>query len=287
MYCAQCGTSNQPGGETCELCGAPLSPRSGPDECPSCHAPVSTYDRFCQGCGAPLGTVDASQHFEPGPSFVDDQALLVNPSELPPWLRDLAAASPPPAPQAPAAEPDEKLPDWLRATRSSAHEPLPADPEPPLEEVTPVEALPLGDEFSLIGDEDLPEWLRALGDEEPAMSAAPGPDASGPRSAAPAAVLDVPSVSRAWLTTPRAIDPNLDAAARPDFFPAEAAVAAAPAMQAAEAIAPADEPAPVLATAVTAVPDPAARVRRLRILLLIVGIVVILFALYYLTGLRH
>lgn len=281
MYCAQCGTSNQPGGDTCEVCGAPLSPRSGPETCPTCHAVVSAYDRFCQACGAPLVTADASPHFEPGPSFVDDEPLQVNPTELPPWLRDLAATNPPTVEEPPIAEPEEKLPDWLRATRSLATEPVAAA----VHEPTPVEPLTLGDEFSFIGDDDLPEWLRALGDEEPAASATTGPEMSAVRGAAPAAVLDVPSISRAWLTTLRPTDPDLEAAARPDFFPADAELAGAPAMQTAETMVPEVEPEPVPSTMVSRTSAVGDRKRRIRLLLLILSILVILAAVYYLAGL--
>ncbi|HET9016079.1 MAG TPA: zinc ribbon domain-containing protein [Thermomicrobiaceae bacterium] len=287
MYCAQCGTSNQTGGETCEVCGAPMSARSGPETCPSCHELISTYDRYCQSCGAPLGAADAAGQFEPGPSFVDDEPLQVNPTELPPWLRDLATSEPP-APTVAEQGPTENLPDWLRAARSQS--PAQADTEPEVggtQTATPAATPPfsLSDEFSLIGDEDLPEWLRALGDEEPPAPVSAVADSGTARQLAAAAVLDVPSVSRAWLTAPRAIDPDAEATARPDFFPLEPEPNVVPSTASVteQVVLPEPEPAPMAATAPVSTPA-ADRTRRIRILLLVLIILVVLLAAYYLVG---
>ncbi|HVX29528.1 MAG TPA: zinc-ribbon domain-containing protein, partial [Nitrolancea sp.] len=56
--------------------------------CHACGAPVGETDRFCRTCGQSQSGADAAR-YEPGPSFVDDSTLQVDPLELPPWLREM------------------------------------------------------------------------------------------------------------------------------------------------------------------------------------------------------
>lgn len=285
MYCAQCGTNNPDGGDTCSVCGSPLTPRSGPERCQACDSPVSAFDRYCQHCGATLTQVPESE-YTPGPSFTDDEEFDVDTGELPPWLRDLAQVKSEvsePAPAEPALG-DERLPEWLRAVHVSEGEAPEAEPSPVAPETARAKNGVSAENFSLIGEDDLPEWLRALGDEETPVRS--GPDIlTGAPASTPAAVTQVPSVSRAWLARPRAVDADALAAARREFVPLDAEATTAPetihveASPVAPAVAVAEPPvAPVAA-------GPAeARKRRIRIYILVIALIVLALLLYIWLG---
>lgn len=292
MYCAQCGTESQDGGDTCDVCGSPMSPRSGPEHCPACSAPISAYDRYCQSCGNSLtaGTVSRPGRYAPGPSFVDDDPLDIDPTELPPWLRDITPATTrATAIEEPAAVGlvDERLPEWLQAERPAAYhadvEETAAAPAAALSDAPSV----AGEPFSLIGEDDLPEWLRALGEEEPA--AAPSPplshiDVLPDVSQTPA--LQAPSVGRAWLVRPRLVDPAAVEEARHEFVPLGEDVAVA--VQSSEvepvAAAPAPMAEPVAMEADTDAALAAPRTRRIRFLILILALVVLALLVYIYLG---
>jgi len=285
VYCAQCGTSNDPGGDTCDVCGAPLTAEAGPERCPSCDAPISVHDRYCRSCGASLIGPDAAR-YEPGPSFVDDSNLEVDPATLPPWLRDVVGGSV--ATAQPAAESlnGEQMPEWLQTPRPDF-----GPSGTPTVQVTETSSEPAGAAggFSLIGEDDLPEWLRALGDEESDAPAAQVRDAS---PAPVAAVAEVPRVSRAWLERPRTIDPAAEASARQQFAPLESETVTghvALQMQPPVAVAPAAvspaEPAPAgPVDVVRPRSDAERRKRRVRILILLLAIAVLVLLLVLYMG---
>lgn len=282
MYCAQCGTSNESGGATCDVCGAPLTERTGPERCPSCDASISVYDRHCQTCGAPLTGPEAAR-YEPGPSFVDDTDLPVDPATLPPWLRDVVEAPVGAEQPVPEALNGEQLPEWLQATRPDFVPPSPIEPVANAVGAAPAE------ELSLIGEDDLPEWLRALGDDDPAAPASAEQSAPAP---APVATTEVPRVSRAWLERPRAVDPADIASARQQFAPLDsgapvAAAAPAPAAPAPAEPAPPASPAPPVDVAPPTT-DADRRKRRVRILILLLALAVLalLLILYFGGGLQ-
>jgi hypothetical protein len=77
------------------------------------------------------------------------------------------------------------------------------------------------DSFSFLSEDDLPEWLRALGDDELSV---PQPEsrAVATQIAEPAPAAVVPAVSRAWLSRPRSVDQAIPDAAASDFTPLEA-----------------------------------------------------------------
>lgn len=285
MYCSQCGTENRTDVETCTLCGSPLTPRSGPETCSACGGPVDAYDRFCAQCGAALPSAPPGP-YTPGPSFEDDDLSDLNVSELPPWLQDLApqngASAPEPEPMPMQAEPDEStLPEWLVAARSTGD----VSPAPGLEAPAADAASAAGEAlgaFSLVGEDDLPEWLRVLGDEESAAASADDKVVRDAPASSPAAVAAVPSVSRAWLARPRAVDAESAAEARRAFVPVDHEPVIAPERPAAPV-----EPAvaPVAPAAEPVASESGARTRRVRILILLVALAVLalLLILWY-TG---
>jgi len=230
VYCAECGTANSIGAETCEICGSPLGPASGDRICHACGSPVGETDRFCRTCGQSQSGAEAAR-YEPGPSFVDDAALQVDPLELPPWLRemtpsDFGAADGFPGIAASSIAQSDALPPWLDAappmngaSDSSAH--YSSAPWPTTENRSNDEQAA---SFSLISEDDLPEWLRALGDQEVESEPAPPPmtTTNGASSSAPPPTLVAPTISRAWLSRPRAVEHETADEVAADFVPIEA-----------------------------------------------------------------
>lgn len=248
MYCAECGTANQNGAETCEVCGSPLGPPAGEQRCTACGSPVTELDRYCRACGASISGVQADVRYEPGPSFLSDDDITVDPSDLPPWLRELVNSAPmpvstpmsPPPPTSasglesqPAPAPvletaDDSLPAWLRTPRADElqQHPVVATPAAPAATYTaPEQERPsTTDSFSFISEDDLPEWLRALGEDDLSAStqtqtATPSMPASSRSETVITPV--VPAISRAWLTRARSIDPVGAESVAGDFTPLE------------------------------------------------------------------
>jgi RNA polymerase subunit RPABC4/transcription elongation factor Spt4 len=229
VYCAECGTANPIGAETCEVCGSPLGPSSGDLSCHVCGAPMEEHDRFCRACGQSQSGSEAGR-FEPGPSFVDDSALEVNTADLPPWLREMTESATNNgnghvAAAAPAAEQADNLPPWLDSAPqvNGANHKNPTFTEPawsgPSQQQEDSAAA-----FSLISEDDLPEWLRALGDQEFEPESQPAQSAptmqAKPTSHAPAATI-TPTVSRAWLSRSREVESQSTEEIAADFTPLE------------------------------------------------------------------
>lgn len=234
MYCAECGTANQAGAETCEVCGSPLGPSTGGMNCHVCGAPVDEHDRFCRACGQSQSGADAGR-FEPGPSFVDDSNLEANPAELPPWLREMTESSAQVknghvtnTPTS-VAEHGDSLPPWLDSAgpTNGSSESFPASSQPSWS--APAQpAVESAESFSLISEDDLPEWLRALGDQEIETEepvAHPLPTSQSPQALASTSA---PTISRAWLSRSRdtAVETVDEVAA--DFEPLESGPTVAP-----------------------------------------------------------
>ncbi len=167
---------------------------------------MDEHDRFCRACGQSRSGAEAGR-FEPGPSFVDDSSLEVNSSELPPWLRDMTQSATQNgnghvASTASVAQQTDSIPSWLDSAQPlngtnhaapSIAEPV--RPAPPQRHDEPAES------FSLITEDDLPEWLRALGDQEfeSDQRQTVQPSTNTPVNAPPVATV-APTVSRAWLS---------------------------------------------------------------------------------------
>ncbi len=252
MYCAECGTANSVGAETCEVCGSPLGPSTGDKTCHACGAPINENDRFCRSCGQSQSGADAGR-FEPGPSFVDDSNLDVEASELPPWLRDMTLAKTQRenghlAASAAVVDQSETLPGWMDSTTNGSGNgngykpaayapPASSGPSAPVDE--PAES------FSLISEDDLPEWLRALGDQE-FEETTPSPAPMTSRAATPPTVAaSTPTITRAWLSRPREVGTESAGDVASDFAPLEtgptASLARRPTHQTDELTLPQDE----------------------------------------------
>lgn len=299
MYCAECGTANATGAETCEICGSPLGPASGDRMCHACGAPVSETDRFCRTCGQSQSGAEAAR-YEPGPSFIDDSTLQADPLELPPWLRemtpsDFGGVDGFPGTAAASVAQSDTLPPWLDAappangsSDSVGHQhsaPWPA----PEDRANDEQAA----SFSLISEDDLPEWLRALGDQE--IEAEPAPPrlttTNGASSSAPPATLVAPTISRAWLSRPRAVEHETVDEVAADFVPVEASARPEPARAmptpagtpAEPVVAAPETPATTVSTPSVESAKPAPRGMRLVLLSAIVVVIVIL-AFYLLSS---
>ncbi len=248
MYCGQCGTHNNEESGHCETCGAPLLISAGARSCSNCGASLGDNDRYCTSCG----TAADSAQVDPAYSATDDFGELeiedLDLSELPDWLREMAPPSeeepadlPDDVPvdtgqadavsqDAPGASPDD-LPDWLRDPEGT---PASAPAAPPQAEGVPSVDHQPADQFSLVTDEDLPDWLKALSDDEPeseqAATPSSGSQAAAGQTSAVATLFEVPPVNRAWLTQGRRIDQQQIAAAQQDFAPLEV-IAARPVEQ--------------------------------------------------------
>lgn len=249
MYCGQCGTPNHEEAGHCETCGAPLLITTGVRSCANCGASLGDNDRFCTSCGTATSGTETLEQYDASDDFgelnIDDIQL----DELPDWLQGMAptAREEPaqPQPQLPSHPPSsgdqpspDDLPDWLRETPSvSSSDPVPAPPlsapEPPPtapSEGSGVDHQP-ADQFSLVSDEDLPDWLKALSDDDDSSSNEPAystPSQSGSSSGgssqttAVANLFEVPAISRAWMTQGRSVNQDDVSAARQEFMPLEA-----------------------------------------------------------------
>jgi hypothetical protein len=158
-------------------------------------------------------------------------ALQVDPLELPPWLRemtpsDIGGADGFPGMAASSVAQSDALPPWLDAappmngsTDSAAHPS--STPWPAAEDRSNDDQAA---SFSLISEDDLPEWLRALGDQE--VEAEPAPPrittTNGASHSAPPTTLVAPTISRAWLSRPRAVEHETVDEVAADFVPIEA-----------------------------------------------------------------
>jgi hypothetical protein len=158
-------------------------------------------------------------------------ALQVDPLELPPWLRemtpsDIGGADGFPGMAASSVAQSDALPPWLDAappmngsTDSAAHPS--STPWPATEDRSNDDQAA---SFSLISEDDLPEWLRALGDQE--VEAEPAPPrittTNGASHSAPPTTLVAPPISRAWLSRPRAVEHETVDEVAADFVPIEA-----------------------------------------------------------------
>jgi hypothetical protein len=290
VYCAECGTANTTGAETCEICGSPLGSSSGDLSCHVCGSPMSETDRFCRTCGQSQSGASAGR-YEPGPSFVDDSALKVDPFELPPWLREMtsSAGSVPDgrinAPSSAVAQSDT-LPPWLDAAppangsgNAAANQAAVGWPKPAARPNDESMA-----EFSLISEDDLPEWLRALGDQEFEVDPAPIAPTNGAAPSAQPPTLITPTISRAWLSRPRSVENETAEAVASDFVPIEPSSNAEPMRKSATAPSAAaqsidsTEALPVAAAAapVAAKSEPD-RLRLISLSALVVLVVIILF----------
>jgi hypothetical protein len=266
--------------------------------CHACGAPVGETDRFCRTCGQSQSGAEAAR-YEHGPSFVDDSALHVDPLELPPWLREMTPADfggiDGFSGGTSSVAQSDALPPWLDAAppangASDSHTYHSPSPWPAPEDRSNDEQAA---SFSLISEDDLPEWLRALGDQdiEPEPEPPRVTTTNGASSSAPPTMLVAPTISRAWLSRPRNVGQETADEVAADFVPVEASARPEPVRAVAP---PASTPAqPVAATPATPAPTvspppvesakPAPRGMRLVLMSAIVVIIVVL-AFYVLSS---
>ncbi|HVX28990.1 MAG TPA: hypothetical protein VHA53_00815, partial [Nitrolancea sp.] len=191
---------------------------------------------------------------------------------------------------APSVAQSDALPPWLDAAP-----PMNGSADSPAQEAPsswPGAANRSNDDsaatFSLISEDDLPEWLRALGDQELEAEPAPAPTApsmpNGVSHGAPPPTLVAPTISRAWLSRPRAVEHESVDDVAADFVPIEATIRPEPVRVATPAAGTAPEPVAAApktpATTVSPPPvesaKPAPRGMRLVLLSAVVVIIVIL-----------
>ena len=223
MYCGQCGTRNNDEAGTCESCGSPLLISAGARNCESCGGSIGDTDQFCPSCGHPA--TSTSQTYDADDSFDSISADDIQLDELPDWLRDMAGPQDQPGQEGVAsgqAEPDD-LPAWLQDPEGGSSPDVSAGPAHSGRS-SEIQHQP-AEQFSLVGDEDLPEWLRALGDDESSSEQPPEPASASSSSwssepsdsRAVATLFDIPPVTRAWLEHGRVPNPEQIAAARQEF----------------------------------------------------------------------
>jgi hypothetical protein len=234
VYCGQCGTHNHEEAGHCETCGAPLLISAGARSCGNCGALLGDNDRYCTSCGASATAALPQERYDAADDFGELDIDDIQIDDLPDWLQGMApqhSQAPPPSPDHPS--PDD-LPDWLRESpsapaRESAYaSDLPRAAAQPQQEQGNLDHQP-ANEFSLVSDDDLPDWLKALSDEAdetdmPAPATEPVTAAAGPsqqQTMAVANLFDVPPVSRAWHSQGRFVDQNQVTAARQEFSPLE------------------------------------------------------------------
>ena len=170
-----------------------------------------TNNRAPDQAGEPAGKNAGDGAFEPGVSFTDEPSEHEGTSELPSWLQDFGgvASEPVDARQPQATAPSEEHP-----ATASRYEPVnqpvtQVQPPPPPAMSRSAEASdnPFGQlsdsgESGFFSEDDLPEWLRALSTDS--NSAAPPSTAPAPAIAAPSvtpnAAIQIPAISRAWVT---------------------------------------------------------------------------------------
>jgi hypothetical protein len=237
--------------------------------------------------------------FTTGDSFANDPSDQGGAGELPSWLQDFAdvagdaggdgqpavaaVANEPPTPQpnaAPTPAPDTILP--------------PAAPEsqPSMPSIDAFSQAPVGGDTSFFSEDDLPEWLRALNTESDQAPVTASAIAMPVTSPAPNGTLQVPPVSRAWVTA--SDQPEVSPSAnlmsslvnvidsRPDAVVADPAVAA-PAAPPRASVSAAPKATSAAAPASVAVGDEK-RANRTRMLLIATIIVLVLIIIVMQLG---
>jgi hypothetical protein len=161
-------------------------------------------------------TAAAGHLYDPGPSFSGVERPAERLAQMPAWLQTFAAAAGDPADDEMVVDPlldmptiavatedapfeeGSDLPTWLTEERSAAVQAETGEPAP---EAAGDAAVAAAAAATLISEDDLPEWLRAIStndddnaDDLFSFGATPDGGVVDPR-----AVLTVPSVARAWM----------------------------------------------------------------------------------------
>jgi hypothetical protein len=256
--------------------------------------------------------IEADQRaFETGDSFSDEPSDQAGTGALPSWLQNFAGAAGESDDAAkPAPSPSPELSTWDDPSHSSPAQAQPTAASQPHSMAEPAGQFGQfsGGDSGFLSEDDLPEWLRALStDSEPAAGAAPAAAvavAGAAPSAAPnGTAIQVPPVSRAWVTASDV--PEVSAGAnllsslvhaidsRPDADEVQAAVAASAPPQSTKAAARPQAAAPAASALAPAASAPAesasattdtGRWSRTRVLLVAALIVVLLLFIFFLTG---
>jgi hypothetical protein len=232
VFCGQCGTENSRDARECVVCGSPLTIQIGGGTCDTCGAVVGADDRYCRSCGERIEQDEISGPPQPGASFGDDDLSDIELSALPDWLRDLAPSEALPGQNSYAGAPPSPndLPDWLREVGESLDD-APAGPLPSVSSIGSAHHQPPA-QFELVSDDDLPDWSKALGDDDTYEPERVPSLPFEPRSTKSVAVLaQVPAVSRAWLRQGRSLDLSSAEEAKREFAPLHSMQADAPARE--------------------------------------------------------
>ena len=273
------------------------------------------YHRALDQSGEPDERDADPEAFEPGVSFANEPSDDAGSGELPPWLQDFAGAAGEPQGTATAgagaapAEAQERPPHASMAEPSRPPS-VPAQPpsavlqsQAAAEPAAQFGQVPGSDGTNFLSEDDLPEWLRALSTENPpAAGAAPVAAVETRNPVTPNEAIQVPPVSRAWVTASdqaevssganllsslvHAIDSRPDAVAVESSVSASASPAGARSAARQQTVAPAAS-GPVNSTTAPAsdsVPRDGGRWSRTRILAIAVIIVLLVLVYFMLSG---
>ena len=185
MLCTHCGADIENGADPCPACGMSESEGSAP---------------------APLPMILSQSVFEPGPSFSEHMPAGSDDQELPNWLQNFGGSVETPLAATVAVSdytiptlveqpPVSDLPGWLA-------EPRPGVAAPAQASTWDLADVKFGsnEESGFITEDDLPDWLRSIGNEPPPADAAVGTEPTNGVNAAAARMLQTPSVVSAWVT---------------------------------------------------------------------------------------
>ena len=147
IYCPNCGTANRDGSRFCNDCGADLGTVLE-RRCPMCSAMNPIESTVCSECGARLvpQTAPLTEAEAPRPEPFDFAQDV--PVEGP---RPEPVEGPPSPVERPFAEQEAELPDWLQQLRASSAEEVPAGERPAMPEMGPAEPA-----------EEIPDWLKGI-----------------------------------------------------------------------------------------------------------------------------
>lgn len=223
--------------------------------------------------------------FTTGDSFTNDPSDQGGTGELPSWLQDFADVT--------GDSGGDRPPDAAPAQASMTNvQPAAPAPQPQTTSIDSFSQAPAGSDASFFSEDDLPEWLRALSTESDQTTGTASPMMMPVASPAPNGALQVPPVSRAWVTA--SDQPEVSPSAnlmsslvnvidnRPEAVVVDPAVAA-PAAQPRAAVAAAPQAVAGAAPASVAADD-AKRANRTRMLLIATIIVLVLFIIVMQLG---
>lgn len=137
--------------------------------------------------------------FEPGESFVNEPGVQGGAGELPSWLRNFADATGESPGAGKPAQPSTSHGQPVSSSEDEPSTPIAAQPGSNDDPDDRFGQSPAGDS-SFFSEDDLPEWLRALSTDTTTAASVTPAAAISTTSNSPNATLQVPQISRAWVT---------------------------------------------------------------------------------------